>query len=412
MAIPSFASQDLLARLTDADVTTDVEKIREILHSALQHLIDVEAALIIGADRYERTGERTNHRNGTRTHVYDTTSGRFDLKLPKVRHGSFFPSLLEPRRRIDKALLAVIQEAYVHGVSTRKVDDLVAALGGCSVSKSEVSRMCKELDTELSAFRERPLADEGPFPYVYLDATYEKVRHGGRIVSMALVIAIGIRHSGEKCVLGAAVGPSESEAFWLEFCRSLLCRGLSGVQLVISDAHEGLKAAIQACFAGASWQRCKVHFLRNAAALVGRQDAPAVLALLKTIFLQPSSEDARSAVARAIELLEPKHPKVASLLRNAEDDVLAYMAFPQQHWSAISSSNAIERVNGEVDRRAKVVGIFPNEASLLRLGTAVLQEQHDEWQEGKRAFSMASMKLVLAPSDVGSTNLLREGLVA
>ena len=197
-----------------------------------------------------------------------------------------------------------------------------------------------------------------------------------------------------------------------EKARSLLHRGLTGVQLVISDAHEGLKNAIRTCFAGASWQRCKVHFLRNAAALVGRQDAPAVLAILKTIFLQPSHAEARSAVSRALELLEPKHPKVAKLLRDAEDDVLAFMAFPQPHWSAISSSNAIERVNGEVDRRAKVVGIFPNEASLLRLGTAILQEQHDEWQDGKRAFSLASMKLVLAPDDVGKTNLLTEGLVA
>ena len=305
----------------------------------------------------------------------------------------------------------MIQEAYVHGVSTRKVDDLVAALGGCSISKSEVSRICTQLDEELAAFRDRSFAEEGDFPYVWFDATYEKVREGGRIVSLATVIAIGVRSSGEKCVLGVATGPSETESFWLEFSRSLLARGLRGVRLVISDAHQGLRNALQACFSGAGWQRCKVHFLRNASALVGRRDAPAVLAVLKTIFLQPSSEDAKEAVRRALDLLEPKHPRVAQLLRDAEADVLAYLAFPREHWSAISSTNAIERVNAEVDRRAKVVGIFPNAASLLRLATAVLQEQHDEWQDGKRAFSQASMQRLITGDDV-MTNLLTEGLAA
>ena len=344
MATPSFASTDLLARLENAGADGDVDKIREILKAALQHLIEVQAAIAIGADRYERTDERTSHRNGSRVRSLDTGAGRLDLSIPKFRHGSFFPSLLEPRRRIDRALLAVIQEAYVHGVSTRKVDDLVAALGGCSISKSEVSRICVELDAELAAFRERPLDAEGEFPYVWFDATYEKVREGGRIVSLATVIAIGVRSSGEKAVLGVAVGPSETESFWLEFCRSLLARGLRGVLLAISDAHQGLRTALAACFAGAGWQRCKVHFLRNAGALVGRRDAPAVLAMLKTIFLQPTADDAREAVRRALELLEPKHPRVAQLLRDAEADVLAYLAFPREHWSAISSTNAIERV--------------------------------------------------------------------
>jgi putative transposase len=411
VTMPSFPSQDLLARLTDSDVTQDVDKMRTILETALQHLIDIQAAASIGADRYERTEDRVTHRNGSRPHHLDTGAGRLDLSIPKFRHGSFFPSLLEPRRRIDRALLAVIQEAYVHGVSTRKVDDLVAALGGCSISKSEVSRICAQLDAELTAFRDRSLGDEGEFPYVWLDATYEKVREGGRIVSLATVIAIGVRASGEKCVLGVAVGTSETESFWLEFCRSLLARGLRGVRLVISDAHQGLRNAIQACFAGAGWQRCKVHFLRNAGALVGRRDAPGVLAVLKTIFLQPTAEDAREAVRRALEVLEPKYPRVAQLLRDAENDVLTYLDFPPEHWSAISSSNAIERVNAEVDRRAKVVGIFPNAASLLRLATAVLQEQHDEWQDGKRAFSQASMQRLLTGED-RATNLLTEGVAA
>ena len=412
MAMPSFASQDLLARLQEAGAVGDVDRIREILHAALQHLIDLEAAISIGADRYERTPERSNHRNGNRPRTLDTAAGRIELAIPKFRHGSFLPCLLEPRRRIDRALLAVIQEAYVHGVSTRKVDDLVAALGGCSISKSEVSRICAQLDEELAAFRERLLSEEGPFPYLWLDATYEKVREGGRIVSLATVIAIGVRHSGEKCVLGVAVGPSESEAFWLSFLRSLLARGLSGVQLVISDAHLGIRAAVRACLAGAAWQRCKVHFLRTAAGLVSRQDAAGVLAVLKTVFLQPTAADARKAVQRALDVLEPRHPRVAGLLREAEDDVLAYLTFPAEHWTAISSTNAIERVNAEVDRRAKVVGIFPNAASLLRLATAVLQEQHDEWQDGKRAFSQASMQHLLTGEAGGTTNLLTEGLAA
>jgi transposase-like protein len=412
MAVPSFPSFDLLARLENAAADGDIDHVREILQTAMQHLIDVQAAVAIGADRYERTEERLDRRNGSRPRTLDTKGGRLELSIPKLRQGSFYPSLLEPRRRVDRALLAVIQEAYVHGVSTRKVDDLVAALGGCSISKSEVSRICALLDEELSAFRERSLAEEGEFPYVWFDATYEKVREGGRIVSLATVIAMGVRASGEKCVLGVAVGPSETESFWLAFGRSLLARGLTGVRLVISDAHQGLRAALAACFAGASWQRCKVHFLRNAGALVSRHDAPAVMAVLKTIFLQPTGDGTRAAVQHALDVLEPTHPRVAQLLRDAEHDVLAYLSFPPEHWSAISSSNAIERVNAEVDRRAKVVGIFPNAASLLRLTTAVLQEQHDEWQDGKRAFSQASMQRLLHGDATGTTNLLTEGLAA
>jgi transposase-like protein len=337
--------------------------------------------------------------------------GRLELGIPKLRQGSFLPSLLEPRRRIERALWAVIQEAWVHGVSTRKVDALVAAMGGCHVSKSEVSRICQELDQELALFRDRPL-DDAAYPYVWFDATYEKVRQGGRIVSQAVVVAIGVRETGEKEVLGVAVGASETEAFWVEFCRQLVARGLHGVLLVISDAHEGLRAALAQCFAGASWQRCTVHFLRNVVAACSRQDAPAVLALVKTVFAQPTQQAASQAISQALELLQPRYPKVAKLLRDAEADILSYLAFPSEHWRSIRSTNALERVNAEIDRRAKVVGIFPNSASLLRLSTAVLQDQHDEWQDGRCHFSQQSMARLDPSADPRLTNPLTAGLAA
>ena len=369
---------------------TDIDTLRLITMRALQRLIEAEATARIGASPSEQTEDRQTYRNGHRPKTFDTRVGRLELQIPKLRTGSFFPSLLEPRRRIERALLAVIQEAYVHGVSTRKVDDVVAALGGCSISKSEVSRMCAQLDVELDEFRERPL-DDAAFPYIWFDATYEKVRQGGRIVSQAVVFAIGVRETGEKSILGVKIGASETEAFWLEFCRSLLARGLRGVKLVISDAHEGLRNALAACFIEAGWQRCRVHFLRNVGAAVSKQDAPAVLAVVRTIFLQPTAEAARAAVTQALAVLEPRHERVAAMLRAAEDDVLAYLGYPQDHWKSISTTNPIERVNAEIDRRAKVVDIFPNTAALLRLATSVLQEQHDEWQDGRRHFSQQSM---------------------
>ena len=406
MAHVSFASQDLLAHLASADT----DALREICEHALHRLIELEAAIEIGAERNERTESRLAYRNGSRAKTLDTRLGRLEVQIPKLRAGSFFPSVLEPRRRIERALVAVVQEAYVHGVSTRKVDDLVAAMGGCSISKSQVSRICQELDGELAEFRDRPL-DDGTYPYVWFDATYEKVREGGRIVSKATVVAMGVRDSGEKSILGIAVGGSETESFWMEFCRSLIARGLTGVMLAISDAHEGLRKAIAACFASASWQRCKVHFLRNAAAAVTKQQAPAVLAVIKTIFLQPTPQTTRSSVEHALTVLEPGHPKVANLLREAEEDLLAYLAFPPEHWRSISSTNALERVNAELARRARVVGIFPNAGSLLRLSTAVLQEQHDEWQDGKRAFPDHTMQRLLRGEAV-TTNLLTEGIAA
>ena len=408
MAHLSLTADDLLDHLAGADI----DVLKTVCEHALQRLIELEASSVVGAAPYERSAERTTYRNGHRAKVFDTRVGRLELQIPKLRAGSFYPALLEPRRRIERALLAVVQEAYVHGVSTRKVDDLVAALGGCSISKSEVSRICAQLDKELEAFRERPL-DDGAYPYVWFDATYQKVRERGRIVSQAVVHAIGVRETGEKSVLGIAVGASETEAFWLDFCRRLVARGLRGVHLVISDAHEGLRSALTQCFVGAGWQRCKVHFLRTAVVPVQKQHAPAVLAVLKSIFLQQTAEGAKAAVDHALEVLEPRYQRVAELLRKAEADVLAYLAFPPEHWSSISSTNAIERVNAEIDRRARVVGIFPNTASLLRLTTAVVQEQHDEWQDGKRHFSQQSMSRLLQPDGVPLlTNPLTEGLAA
>jgi transposase-like protein len=398
---------DLLVELGDRDK----DALRVILERTVQALVEAEVTAVIGAGRHERTPERLTYRNGHRPRTLDTRLGRLQLEIPKLRQGSFLPSLLEPRRRIERALWAVIQEAYVHGVSTRKVDDLVAAMGGCQVSKSEVSRICQELDLELAEFRERPL-DDARYPYIWFDATYEKVRMGARIVSQAVVIAVGVRESGEKCVLGVAVGSSESQQFWLEFCRSLLARGLKGVQLVISDAHVGLKQALAQCFPGASWQRCRVHFLRDLVTALPRHEAPAVLALVKTIYAQPTREAARAAMDQVLERLEPTVPKAARMLREAEEDILAYLSFPREHHSSISSTNAIERVNAEVDRRAKVVGIFPNPAALLRLATAVLQEQHDEWQDGKRHFSQASLAQLSADGQDLLTNPLTAGLVA
>ena len=408
MAHPRMTHQDLLDQLG----TTDINQLRQVLEHALQHLIELEATAVIGAGPYEHTADRVTHRNGHRPRPLDTGVGRIELNIPKLRTGSFFPTLLEPRRRIDRALLAVIQEAYVQGVSTRKVDALMEALGGCHVSRSEVSRICAELDEELMAFRDRPL-DDAAYPYVWFDATHHKVRQDGRIVSQATVIAVGVRETGEKCVLGLMSGASETEAFWLEFCRSLVRRGLRGVQLVISDAHEGLRKALAQCFTGATWQRCRVHYLRNVAAAVPKQHAPAVLAVAKTIFSQPTAEAAREAVNHALHLYEPRFPKVADQLRAAEADVLAYMTFPLDHWKSISSTNAIERLNAEIDRRAKVVGIFPTTASLLRLATAVVQDQHDEWQDDRRLFSQQSMARLLNPEGPPLlTNPLTEGLAA
>jgi transposase-like protein len=363
----------------------------ELIRAGLQALIDAEATQVLGADRYERTAERTNYRNGTRPKTVSTTSGDVEVQIPKLRSGSFFPSLLERRRRIDQALYAVIMEAYVHGVSTRNVDDLVTALGVESgISKSQVSRICVGLDTEIARFRERTLTHTA-FPYVFLDATYCKVRIGAHVVSHALVVATGVSIEGTREVLGTAVGDSESFDFWREFLTGLKARGLSGVHLVISDAHAGLKAAVAQQFSGASWQRCRVHFMRNVGSAVSSKHVPPVMAAVKTIFAHTDPDAVGMQWDKVADTLAESFPKVASMMRDAKADVLAFRVFPKAHWQKIWSNNPIERLNKEIKRRADVVEIFPNPAAFLRLATAVVIEAHDEWQVTRRYVSDVSM---------------------
>ena len=363
----------------------------EFVRSGIQQLIEAELTAALGAGRYERTEDRTTHRNGTRPKTLATASGDIELAIPKLRQGSFFPALLERRRRIDQALHAVIMEAYVHGVSTRNVDDLVAALGVASgISKSEVSRICAGLDVEVAAFRERTL-NHTTFPYVFLDATYCKVRVGAHVVSQAMVVATGVSIDGAREVLGTAVGESESFEFWREFLAGLRARGLTGVHLVVSDAHAGLKAAVAQQFTGAAWQRCRVHFMRNLQAAVGKRHVPPVMAAIKTVFAHTDPDEVAAQWDTVAESMAEHFPKVADMMRGAKEDVLAFAAFPQAHWQKIWSNNPIERLNKEIKRRADVVEIFPNSAAFLRLATAVVIEQHDEWQVTRRYVSEVSM---------------------
>jgi len=379
-----------LVRKAEAD--GDVDFLKEGVRVLSQALMEVEVAQHIGAERYERSGERNGQRNGYRDRTWDTRVGTLDLKVPRVRDGSYFPSLLEPRKRAERALVAVVREAYVQGVSTRRVDDLVKALGLDGISRSQVSRLCEELDTEVERFRQRKL--EGAYPFLWLDATFVKVRHDHRVVSMAIVIAIGVNADGQREVLGLDVGPSEDGAFWHAFLRSLVARGLSGVNLVTSDAHEGLKGAIAAVLQGASWQRCRTHFMRNALALVPKAAQPMVAATIRTVFVQPDPQAAREQWRRVADSFRGRFPKLAQLLDDAEADVLAYLGFPTEHWRQIWSNNPLERLNREVKRRTDVVGIFPTDASIVRLVGAVLAEQHDEWQVSRRYFSAESLAKV------------------
>jgi transposase-like protein len=391
-------SIDLLELLRKAGVEQDMDFLREGMRVLTQALMEAEVTAHLGAERHARAAERTGQRNGYRERQWDTRVGSIELKVPRVRDGSYFPVLLEPRKRAERALTAVVQEAYVQGVSTRRVDELVQALGLTGISKSQVSRMCQELDAQVERFRSRRL--DGPYPYVWLDATDVKARQDGRVVAMAVVIAVGVRATGEREVLGVDVGASEDGAFWLQFLRGLVARGLSGVQLVISDAHEGLKGASAAALAGASWQRCRVHFLRNALALVPKSAQAMVAATIRTVFAQPDAATAREQWRRVADNLRPRFPKRADLLDGAEAEVLAYLAFPPAHWRQIWSNNPLERLNKEVKRRTNVVGIFPNAAAALRLVGAVLTEQHDEWQVGKRYFSAESLALLTPPPTV------------
>ena len=357
-----------------------------------QALMEVEVSEHLGAERHERTAARTGQRNGYRERAWDTRVGTVALRVPRVREGGFLPALLEPRTRAERALVAVVQEAYVAGVSTRRVDDLVKALGLEGISKSQVSRLCGELDAEVERFRTRPL--DLPYPYLWLDATFVKARQAGSVVSQAIVVAVGVSATGQREVLGLDVGPSEDGAFWLRFLRGLVARGLHGIQLVTSDAHEGLRQAIAATFHGASWQRCRVHFVRNALSVVPKGMQQLVAASIRTVFVQPTVEAARSQWRQVADSFRERWPRLAELLDSAEPDVLAYLGFPPAHWRQVWSTNPLERLNKEVKRRTDVVGIFPNAAAVVRLVGAILAEQHDEWQVGRRYFSVESMALL------------------
>jgi len=391
----SMALAELLGK-----INMDTDFLREGVRVLAQALMELEVTQQLGAGRHERTGERTGHRNGYRERTWDTRVGTIELQVPRVRDGGYIPSLLEPRRRSERALLAVVQEAYVQGVSTRRVDALVQAMGMEGISKSQVSRVCQDLDREVDAFRSRRLEDV--YPYVWLDATYIKVRIDGRVVPQAVVIAVGVRMSGERAVLGVDVGPSEEGAFWQQFLRSLVARGLRGVQLVISDSHEGLKGAIASVFQGASWQRCKVHFMRNALSYVPKATQGLVATTIRTVFADPDPARARVQWRHVADGFRDRFERLATLMDDAEDDVLAYLAFPPEHWRQIWSNNPQERLNREVKRRTDVVGIFPNAPAVLRLVGAILGEQHDEWQTGRRYMSAESLaKLAVPGEEVG-----------
>jgi len=368
---------------------------RDLVEKALQELIDAELTEAIGAEPHERTESRTNRRNGSRPRMLSTPAGDVELRIPKVREGAFFPSLLEPRRRVDRALWAVIMTAYVTDTSTRKVDDLVRALGVSSgISKSTVSRICEQLDEEVAAFRDRSL-DHIEFPYVFVDATYLNGRKDHRVVSRAVVVATGVAADGNREVLDLDVGDTEDEVFWTQFLRRLRKRGLHGVVLVISDAHIGLKAAIRKTFSGAGWQRCRVHFMRNLLARVPKGHAEMVAATVRTVFAQPDPASTRDQLRLVADMLRERHPAVSDLLLEAEADVTAYASFPQPHWKKIWSTNPLERLMREIKRRADVVGIFPDDNSILRLVGSVLAEQHDEWQvTDRRYLGEESMALI------------------
>jgi len=392
VALDQSALIEVLDALTAAEVD---DRIRQAAQTIYQALIEAELTSVIGSAPNQRTPERLAQRNGHRPRLLTTTAGDLELRIPKLRAGSFFPSLLERRRRVDQALFAVVMEAYLHGVSTRKVDDLVRALGADSgISKSEVSRICVDLDGEVGAFRDRSLAGQA-FPYVFVDATYCKARVNRRVVSQAVVVATGVCGDGRREVLGFAVGDSEDGAFWTAFLRSLKARGLAGVQLVIADAHLGLRQAVQAVMAGAAVQRCRVHFLRNVLAQVPKGSAEMVAAAIRTIFAQPDATHVHEQLDVIAGMLGRQFPKLEAMLRDSTEDLLAFTSFPVAHWKKVWSTNPLERLNKEIKRRTDVVGVFPNPEALLRLAGAVLVEAHDEWQVSDRRYlSEGSMALL------------------
>jgi transposase-like protein len=370
MTDDTMALRGLLEKSSDADL------LREMIGFAAERLMALEVGSLTGAAHGERSESRVNQRNGYRERDWQTRAGTVELRIPKLRKSSYFPAFLEPRRTAEKALTAVIQEAYIQGISTRSVDDLVRAMGMDGVSKSQVSRLCAEIDARVQDFLARPI--EGDWPYLWLDATYVKVREAGRIVSVAVTIAVGVNSDGRREVLGMAIGASEAETFWLDFLRSLTRRGLRGVKLVVSDAHEGLKAAVTKVLR-ATLQRCRVHFMRNAIAHAGRTQRRLVSAWIGTAFAEADAPAAHAQWRRVADQLRPRVPKLAALMDEAEVDVLAYMDFPREHRAKLHSTNPIERLNGEIKRRTDVVGIFPNEAAITRLIGAILLEQSDEW---------------------------------
>jgi putative transposase len=381
----SMALAELAEKGADGDI------VRELLGHVVQRLMDFEIEQQCGAAFGERTAERSNSRNGYRDRLWETRVGSVDLRIPKLRKGSYFPGFLEPRRTAEKALIAVIQEAYVQGISTRSVDELVKSMGMTGISKSQVSRLCGEIDERVNAFLERPL--EGDWPYLWIDATYVKVRSAGRIVSVAVIIAVGVNTDGVREILGIRIGPSEAEPFWTEFLRSLTRRGLRGTKLVVSDAHLGLKAAIAKVF-NATWQRCRVHFMRNVLAYAGKGQRQMVLALINTVFATETAEAAHEQWRIVADQLRAKFPKLAALLDESESEVLSFMDFPKAHRKQLASTNPLERLNAEIKRRTDVVGIFPNDAAIVRLVGALLLEQNDEWQLQRRYMQLEGLQTV------------------
>jgi len=381
-------TEDRMALFELIDQRADDDLVRDMLAFAADRLMEHEVEAITGAPCGVRSPDRRTSRNGYRERAWQTRAGAIELRVPKLRKGSYFPSFLEPRRTAERALTAVIQEAYVHGVSTRAVDDLVKAMGGTGISKSQVSRLCEEIDERVQAFLNRPI--EGEWPYLWIDATYIKAREGGRIVSTAAIVAVGANADGRREVLGMATGASEAEPFWKAFLRSLTDRGLRGVKLVIADDHKGLRAAASKVL-HATQQRCRVHWIRNVLARVPKSQRGAVAALIKTVFAQDTAEAARVQWRQVADTLRERSPALAELMDTSEEDVLAYMDFPKEHWPQIASTNPLERLNKEIKRRTNVVGIFPNDAAITRLVGALLLEQSDEWAVARRYMSLESL---------------------